>query len=246
LLRIDSPRRAADSPLLRIDSPLSTIDSRLRAIDRRLRTIDSRAPPVDSRRLTLDSPALAADFPALKASPRAAKADSRAAQAGSRLPRAGWRRPASPRGSPLAVSAPVNPAGRRPAFHKEDLIMPLSSRADRLTYWKGLVDSMTPRLEEFAHLKEEHGVLREQSELAAALTVEADRLNGLLREVNQKLKEAEKRCQDYAARCVNGLQSHLGKRSPELRQFGIGPLTAGRRKKEEEPPAPTTPPAPAR
>ena len=116
--------------------------------------------------------------------------------------------------------------------------MPRSSRADRLTYWKGLVDSMAPGLEEFPHLKDEHAVLREQSELAAALTVEADRLNGLLREANQKLKEAEKLCTDYSARCVNGLQSHLGKRSPALRKYGIGPLTAGRRKKEEEPPTP--------
>ncbi len=114
--------------------------------------------------------------------------------------------------------------------------MPETSIADKVTRWKSLADAMRPRLEEFPHLKEEHGELVAAVEAIEALIVDEDAYTARLRDTIARRRETQTRCVDIASRCTMGLQSHFGKRSQELRQFGIGPLSRRRRKKGEEEP----------
>ncbi len=126
--------------------------------------------------------------------------------------------------------------------------MPDASLADKITRWKTLTDAVAPRLEEVPHLSDEHTDLRSAVQLIEALKVDEDLHTARLRTATERRRETEARCTDLAARITTGLQSHFGKRSQELRQFAIEPLSRQRRKKEEAPPAtpaPTTPPAAA-
>lgn len=112
--------------------------------------------------------------------------------------------------------------------------MPETSIADKITRWKSLADAMRPRLEEFPHLKEEHTELVTAVQSMEALIVDEDAFTARLRDTIVKRRDTQTRCVDIAARCITGLQSRYGKRSQDLRTFGIGPLSRRRRKKEEE------------
>ncbi len=122
--------------------------------------------------------------------------------------------------------------------------MPDTSLADKITRWKTLTDAVAPRLEEVPFLSDEHTDLRAAVEAIEALKVDEDLHTARLRTATERRREAEARCTDLAARITTGLQSHFGKRSQDLRQFGIGPLSRRRRTKDEPPPAPPTPTAP--
>ncbi|HEX5761038.1 MAG TPA: hypothetical protein VF121_17760 [Thermoanaerobaculia bacterium] len=112
--------------------------------------------------------------------------------------------------------------------------MPETSIADKVTRWKTLADAMRTRLEEFPQLAEEHAELVGEVAKMEALIVTEDAFTARLRDTFAKRRETETRCLDMAARCTTGLQSHYGKRSQELRHFGIGPLLPRRKRKDEE------------
>ena len=120
--------------------------------------------------------------------------------------------------------------------------MPETSLADKITRWKSLGEAVAPRLDEFAHLQEDHTELLGAVRSIEALMVEEDLHNSRLRGATAKRRETEARCIDLAARVVTGLQSHFGKRSQELRQFGVEPLLPPDREKKAEAP-PTSPPS---
>ena len=119
--------------------------------------------------------------------------------------------------------------------------MPVTSLADKVTNWKSLVAAVTPRLGEFPHLGEDHGELTTVVSSIEALVVEEDLHTMRLREATRRRRELEKQAVDLRGRLVTGLQSFFGKRSQELRQFGIDPLLPNTRRKKEEEPAPPQP-----
>lgn len=121
--------------------------------------------------------------------------------------------------------------------------MPEATLGEKLNRWKTLADAMAPPLDEFPHLRDDSLELRSAVQTIEALMVEEDLHESRLRGTTSRRREIEARCLDHAARIVTGLQSHFGKRSQELRQFGIDPLLpANRKKKDDEPPStPQTP-----
>lgn len=123
--------------------------------------------------------------------------------------------------------------------------MPDSSLADKITRWKNLTATTTPRLGEFPHLSDEHAELLAAVQLIEALAVDEDLHTSRLRTATERRREAQERCVDLAARITNGLLSHFGKKSQELRQFGIGPLVPRARRKKGEAEPPAVPPAAA-
>lgn len=112
--------------------------------------------------------------------------------------------------------------------------MPETSIADKVTRWRSLADAMQSRIVEYPQLAEEHAELAAEVAKMEALIVTEDAFTARLRDTFAKRRETEIRCLDMAARCTTGLQSHYGKRSQELRHFGIGPLLPRRRRKDEE------------
>ncbi len=123
--------------------------------------------------------------------------------------------------------------------------MPATSLADKITLWKNLVGAVTPRLQEFPHLGNDHGELTTVVTTIEALVVEEDLHTARLREATRRRRDLERQGVDLRARLVTGLQSFFGKRSQELRQFGVDPLLPNVRRRREEEEVPQPPPADA-
>jgi hypothetical protein len=120
--------------------------------------------------------------------------------------------------------------------------MPNASLADKLKVWQTCLSAMQPRLEKLVHLQGEHAeLLAAIQEIERLLVVEEEHTFNL-RETISKRQELERQGRELFGRIDFGLRSHHGKKSVELRQYGIDPLAEPtRRKKEDEtkkPPAP--------
>jgi hypothetical protein len=131
--------------------------------------------------------------------------------------------------------------------------MPNTSIADRLRTWQTCTQAMAPRLGDFEFLRDEHTELSSILAEVQQLLVEEDRHEGELRKAVRRRQQLDQRGRDLYGRIDVGLRSHFGKKSQELRQFGLEPLAEPRRRGAaetppppagEEPPPPE-PPAPA-
>jgi len=120
--------------------------------------------------------------------------------------------------------------------------MPNSSLADKLKLWQTCLSAMEPHLEKMEHLRDEHTELATVVQGIARFLVDEEGHNFNLRETIRKRRDLERQGRELFGRIDFGLRSHHGKKSQELRQYGIDPLAEPtRRKKEDEalkPPAP--------
>lgn len=123
--------------------------------------------------------------------------------------------------------------------------MPNASLADKLKVWQTCLSAMQPRLEKLVHLQGEHaGLLAVIQEIERLLVVEEEH-NFNLRETVGKRRELERQGRELFGRIDFGLRSHHGKKSVELRQYGIDPLAEPTRRRKKGEPPPEKPPAPA-
>ena len=113
--------------------------------------------------------------------------------------------------------------------------MPNSSLADKLKFWQTCLSAMAPHLEKMEHLRDEHTDLTTVLQGIERLLVEEEGHNSNLRETVRKRRDLERQGRELFGRIDFGLRSHHGKKSQELRQYGIDPLAEPtRRKKEDE------------
>ena len=114
--------------------------------------------------------------------------------------------------------------------------MPDTSLADKLKTWQTCTSAMAPRLEQLEHLRKEHTDLLAVIQGIQSFLVEEEGHSSNLRDTVRKRRELERQGRELYGRIDFGLRSHHGKKSQELRQYGLDPFAepSRRRKKGEE------------